>query len=166
MKPKHFKNLFGSTVKDGLLKETMISVVCHKKIFNYLFNSSFFESAINMKDEQLEIEIETEIMEKLEPITRLKTADQVVEKIRSTINHAQEFKKPWTKYENHLAAIKFIEKFVNLLLNPVPGLSDEERKERVRNLKGVLSYLQNELKKSGWLACTQDSEQVTVLHLK
>ena len=166
MKPKHFKNLFGSTVKDGMLEETMISVVCHKEFFNYLFNSSFFESAMNMKDEQLENDIETEIMKMLEPITELKTADQVVEWIRFTINHAQEYKKLWTKCENHLAAIKFIEKFVNLLLNPVPGLSDEERKERVRNLKGVLSYLQNELKKSGWLACTQDSEQVTVLHLK
>ena len=166
MDPQYFEFLFGLKAEYDRFEETMIYIVCDQELFHSIFELEMLERVIRIMNYQLENEIETKIMKMLEPITELKTTDQIVERIRFKINDAQEFKKPWTKCEDHLAAIKFIEKFVPLFLNPLPFLSNEDKKIRGNIVNLRLTYLQNELKKSGWLACTQNSEQVTVLHLK
>ena len=164
-----FENLFGSEVKHGLKKETIIFILSHSKIFDSIFNVKFFNNVISQMETQTEKDIDTNIIKKLAVIFEQKSEKSIIESIASEIDVDRKFKKPFTKSENLRACIEFVGKFFKCCNKPIPGISESIRSSRKESINKIKVILDKKMTDSKWAPTKQKfkkSELVSCLFFK
>lgn len=108
-----FDNLFGKDSKFGLKKSSIDKVLTTKTLFDLFFNCKLFSKSIKRLNEQTMRDIETNIMRHVDEHFRAAPEDrQDFSIITQHVNKNRTFKKPFTKMENLLAPIYFLDRFI------------------------------------------------------
>ena len=108
-----FDNLFGKDSKFGLKKSSIDKVLTTRPLFDLLFSCTLFSNSIKRLNEQTTRDIETNIMRHVDQHFRAPSEEKRDYMIISQhVNKKRSFKKPFTKMENLLAPIYFLDRFI------------------------------------------------------
>ncbi len=108
-----FDNLFGKDSKFGLKKSSIDKVLTTRPLFDLFFNFKLFSNSIKRLNEQTIRDIETNIMRHVDEHFRAAPEDRRnFSIITQHVNKKRSFKKPFTKMENLLAPIYFLDRFI------------------------------------------------------
>lgn len=142
-----FLNLFGGNVKHGLKKSTIEFILSHPKLFKLIFTKNNFEKVLGEMDQGSEKDTETNILDKLEVFAEKVAPD--FNMLETDISDERKFKKPFTRMENNLSAIQFLDKFLKRI-KKLHNISAEKRADIEKSLFDLKKYLEKRAKDSKW----------------
>jgi hypothetical protein len=158
-----FENLFGSNVKHGLKKTTIEFILNHPKLFKEIFSQKNFTKAIVELQDGLELDCETNIINKVEIF--LQKPSPNFEFLLDQISDERKFKKPFTYLEINIAAQQFLDKFIKRI-KTVQGISSERKPLLEKTLNDLKTSLLSTAKTNNWLVPFKHKKSEIISFLK
>ena len=142
-----FQNLFESDIKHGLKMITVNFILSHEFLFNKIFTRETIFDVVQELNIQTEIEIEINIMEKLEEF--IENEETPIEFRFNKLCHGESsdrsFKMPFTFYENLLAAKQFVALFIKACTKNTIGMKEYKQNNIMRRLKSLMVAIERRL---------------------